>query len=191
MLRQIGNLLFICLLAISILGQVRADSAQEGVVISGECVEKEVLQLRLHNKSRWPIGVRTFSMYVNPWKYRSIKLASGVSVSAMPNDKEIESLFHWVERERSPTNGKRIFEIDAYTFHGGSISWISPADSIMFRINRARLNESGRLFIKFNYDWELRKGDALVFVQSDTEHRVYYQNAVDSANSLPLCSGAT
>lgn len=180
------NMICFCAFVISVHGQANPDPGSVNII--GKCTDKESVQLAILNNSNWPIGVSTYSTYRDPWKYRSLKLSSGVTVSAMPDDKEIRSLYYWVEREVASGNGKTTIEVSAFTSHGGDTSWMAPASSIIFRIPRDELMHDASLFIRINYDWELVTGESNVFNSKAVEHRAYYDGANLSRVPLPPCT---
>lgn len=166
--------------------ETRAYGASTVTLIT-ECVEKGVVQFRLNNDSDWAIGIRTFSTYYNPWKYRLLKLSNGSEAYAMPNDKEISSINYWIERYLKPVNARVIVETTPFTSHGGDTSWIAPKDSIMFRVYSTDLANDGRLNVKFGYEWELQRGNRLD--TDGVEHRVYYRaNSMKHSESLRTCN---
>jgi hypothetical protein len=161
-----------------VLSQLPTTQNGEALTLTTECETPKEFQLRLRNHTDWPVAVETFSFYYNPLKYKTLKLTTGVQVSAMPNDKEITSLFYYVEKEVAPVKGKRIIEVQNFATDSYSISWIAPNDSIMFRVAKRFLPENAELYVNFNYDWELDGKNH--FPIEGNVHRVYYRG--DSAN---------
>lgn len=169
----IGFLFLLWISAPLSLGQTKIKQLGDAITLVTECQSQKEIQLRLHNFTDWPIAVSTFSSYSSMRKSRSLKLSSGTIVSAMPNNKEISSLFYWIEREIKPVDGKRVFEVFGTAGDSYDVSWIAPKDSIMFSVPIDLLPQENQLFVKYNFDWEL--GGNGRFFSGGNEHRVFYR----------------
>lgn len=137
-----------------------------------ECQVSQQYRFRLSNRTRWAISVPTEKIYFssssdNGRRPRTTSLDLGGSVFVLPEDKPIDSILYFVEREisRSPYPIRETVTEGIDSFNH---SWISKESSIFFFVDKKDLSEKSRIFVKFNYEWELNKQG--VFVGGLNEH---------------------
>ena len=170
-----------------VIGQSFSLENGDSVTLTADCIDGGNLQLKLNNHTDWSVGVGTFSTYYGASKYRPLKLPTGVTVYAMPNDKLISSLYYATEIESRISDGRSRLEVRDVSGHGGATSWIPAKDSVIFQVPIADLTEESRIFVKINYDWELVRANS--FNYGKIEHRVYYQynTPTNRKIDLPKC----
>lgn len=183
--KYIASVLFTCVFCITVLSQdgkiqkekgIRVVEDKSTVSIGLDCKDKKKIKLRLYNNTNWAIAVPTFSYYFDPKKLKKVKLNNGTSVFAMPSDKEISSLYYFVEKEVT-LDGKKVLILETYATDSLNVSWIAPNDSIFFSIPIEHLKNEWELYVKFNYEWELPiKG---TFLSNEPQHRLYFRWAKD------------
>jgi hypothetical protein len=154
------------------------------VVLRSECREKNGVRLRLVNDTSWAVSVSTFSMYANPFKYKKYKLSSGPTVFLLPEDEEISSLFYWLQKDAA-IKGKRYIEVITMAADNSAESWIAPGKSVYFRVENEYMDSAYDLYVKVNYEWELKEGSAMI--NSSTEHRIYYPGLENEGVELKPC----
>lgn len=130
----------------------RINPAKPTIYIGVECQNKNTIQLRLHNNTQWAIAVSTFSFYFDPHKIVTIKLSNGQTAFPLPNDKEISSLYYFVEK----ANARQDIKVPQIDYSDSfNQSWIASKESILFSVPREYLQEGLQIYIPFNYEWEL------------------------------------
>lgn len=151
------------------------------IAVVFECREGKKIRLRLYNKTEWAIALQTFSYYVNPdpKKNKVITLRQGGSVFGLPNDREISSLFYFIEKVEV-RKGKKILLTESNAIDSYNSSWIAPNDSIFFLVPAEWVDEQSELYIKFNYEWELSKQS--IFLSNEPQHRLYFRSAQNEEN---------
>lgn len=69
------------------------------IYIDVDCESAKAVRLRLYNNTDWAIAVPTYSFYFNPKNVVAIKLKSGQTVFPLPSDRDISSIYYYVERD--------------------------------------------------------------------------------------------
>lgn len=189
MLRKILALLFLSSVLTPAFSQNSArlksgivNKENPAIYIKVECQYKDSVRLRLYNNTLWAITIPTFSLYVNPKKVITIKLGNGDTAIALPNDRDISSIYYFVEKDGSQDNidVPRLNYSDSF-----NPSWIPSNDSIFFTVSKERLREGLRLYVPFNYEWEVNKQGV---IHNEAEHKVFFRG-IDLLNSdrLAVC----
>lgn len=153
---------------------VKGEDSKPTVYVTVQRTDKEKAWLRLKNNTGWAIAVRTDSLYFD--RRRTTPLASGGEIFTLPEDKEIDSLHYYVEKEPGVSNRVKAPEL-SYP-DSSSISWIAPNTSILFGVPLKQLDPGLILYVPFQYEWELNK--QMIF-NKEPEHRVYFRGVDLSA----------
>jgi hypothetical protein len=120
--------------------------------------------LRLHNNSCWPIQLLTFSMYLPKERKPNEKLIDYIRRGAtLDNNAEISLDYDVQEKD-----GRRLFS----PFDSFSISRIPPGVSVIFSVAREHLSNDRRIFVDFNYIWEVDEHGATR--NNEPDHRLEY-----------------
>jgi hypothetical protein len=148
----------------------KVDDLKPTVYLRVERREKETVWLRVHNNTSWALAVRTFSFYFNR-KNVTYRL-NGHSVFALPSDRDVDSLFYYVEKE--PTASKEVKVPRLSHGDSASISWIPAGGSILFSVPTEQLDPDLMIYVPFQYEWEL--SEQLIF-NNEPDNRVYFRGA--------------
>lgn len=138
------------------------------IYIDVECESAKAVRLRLYNKTDWAIAVPTYSFYFNPKNVVAIKLKSGQTAFPLPSDRDISSIYYYVERDADQ-------KVDVPTLSypdSFNESWMASKSSIRFTVPREHLREGLKIFVSFNYEWELSDQGV---IHSDVQHRVFFR----------------
>jgi hypothetical protein len=164
--------------------RVRRPQSPQQVLLRSECRKGNDIRLKLLNETDWAISVQTFSMYLDPLKRKRYTLFNSSTVFLLPNDKEISSLFYWVDAEKR-IKGETLTKTTAIAADNSSTSWIGPKDSIFFDVPEKYLSGNNRLYIRFNYEWE-QPASGLTVIFSP-EHRIYHPGLVNEGDKIMSC----
>jgi hypothetical protein len=162
---------------------LKAQVAQR-VLLKSECRENNGIRMKLMNETNWAISVPTFSMYVDPVRLERYTLLNGSTIFLLPSDKEISTLFYWVESEKR-VRGERLIKTTAMASDNSSTSWIAPRSSIFFDVPEKYFIGYQHLYVKFNYEWEQpEKGLTVVY---SPEHRAYHPGLANEGITIANC----
>jgi hypothetical protein len=149
----------------------RLDNEKPTIYIKVECQNKATVRLRLYNNTYWAVTIPTFSLYVNPKKVATIKLVNGETAFALPNDRDISSIYYYVEKDGAQENidVPRLNYADSF-----NPSWIPSNDSIFFTVPKDHLREGLKVYVPFNYEWEINKQG---IIHNEPQHKVFFRGA--------------
>ncbi len=147
----------------------RLNKEKPAVYIDVDCQNATTFRLRLYNNTDWPITIPTYSFYFNPKNAVAIKLKNGPTVFPLPSDRDISSVYYYVEKD---TDQKIQVPVLNYP-DSFNQSWIVPRGSIRFTVPKEHLKEGLRIFISFNYEWELSYHGVIL---NDVQHRVFFRS---------------
>lgn len=140
----------------------------QGIYFNVECESAKGVRLRLYNNTEWAIAIPTYSFYFNPKNAVAIKLKSGQTVFPLPTDRDISSIYYYVEKDAD-------LKIEAPTLNypdSFNESWMASKSSIRFTVPKEHLKEGLKVFVSFNYEWELSDQG---IIHSDVQHRVFFR----------------
>lgn len=144
---------------------------KSSIYIKVECQNKDTVRLRLYNNTPWAITVPTFSMYVNPKKVITIKLSNGETAIALPSDRDITSIYYYLEKD----GGQENIDVPQLNYSDSfNPSWIPSNESIFFTVPKERLRDGLQLYVSFNYEWEINKQG---IIHNEAEHKVFFRGA--------------
>lgn len=147
----------------------RFDKEKPTIYIKVECQNRATVRLRLYNNTRWAVAIPTFSQYVNPKKVATIKLINGETALALPNDRDISSIYYYVEKDGAQENidVPKLNYSDSFT-----PSWIPSDDSIFFTVPKEHLKKGLQIYVSFNYEWEINRQG---IIHNEPQHRVFFR----------------
>jgi hypothetical protein len=147
----------------------RLDKEKSTIYIKAECQNKNTVRLRLYNNSPWAITIPTFSLHVNPKKVVTIKLINGATAYALPDDRDISSIYYYVERDgtQENINVPRLDYSDSF-----NPSWVAINDSIFFTVPKEHLREGLQVYVPFNYEWEINRQGV---IHNEPRHKLIFR----------------
>ena len=140
------------------------------VTLEMVCRSKDQSKFVLSNNTKWAIEVRTTSLYADARKYGTFKSDDGSSLLVLNDQQVLSDLFYWVLEERR-IRKQSYFTVISMAGDTGAGSWIAPGRSVYFWVPSKYTGSSDRVFVKFNYAWEI--GGTGVMNPGYVEHRVY------------------
>jgi hypothetical protein len=153
--------------------QPRVEPTKPTIYLSVERKDKDRVWFRINNNTAWAIAVTTISMYFYVDRNRPIHLENGMTVFALPADREISTLHYYLERE--PDSPRRL-KVEKLSYPDvSSTEWIAPKSSILFSAPASQLPPGTLVYVPFQYEWEL-SGQSIF--NHEPEHRVQFR-AVD------------
>lgn len=158
--------------------RVKVENSKPTVYVTVERKGKEKASFRLHNNTNWAISVRTVSFYFS--RRGTTPLVSGGSVFTLPDDKEIDTLHYYVEKE--PMTSGRLKAPELHYPDSSSISWIASKGSILFSVPMKQLEPGLMIYVPFQYEWELNRQQIF---NKEPEHRVYFRGVDLSQMAQP------
>ena len=139
----------------------------------------DAVWLRVHNNSRWAIGIKAGNLYVFPMADGFI-LQDGRAVTAATAGVDID-LQYDVEAERGyerveTAKGIEYQFIDVkalYIKRPGAFSqvWIPAGRSVIFAVKQAYLAKHLRVYLPYKYEWETSEKEVGF---EEPEHRAYF-----------------
>lgn len=147
----------------------RPNTEKPTIYIKAECQNKATVRLRLYNNSRWAVTIPTFSVYVNPKKIVTIKLANGATALALPGDRDISTIHYYVEKDGTQENINVPRRDYSDSFNP---SWVAINDSIFFTVPKEHLREGLQVYVPFNYEWEINRQGV---ISNEPRHKVFFR----------------
>jgi hypothetical protein len=139
----------------------------------------EAVWLRVHNNSRWAIGIKAGNLYVFPMAdgftlqdRRTVTAANdGVDID-LQYDVEAERGYERVETEKG-TEYQFIDVKPPYIERLGAFSqvWIPPGRSVIFAVKRQYLAKHLMVYLPYKYEWETSQKEVGF---EEPEHRAYF-----------------
>jgi hypothetical protein len=147
----------------------RIKDGKPTVYLKAECRNKDTVRLRFYNNTGWAVAVRTFSLYVNPKKVATVKLINGETAFVLPNDRDISSIYYYVEKDGVQEN----IDVPKLNYSDSfNPSWIATNDSIFFTVPKAHLRDGLQVYVHFNYEWEINKQG---IIHNEPLHKVIFR----------------
>jgi hypothetical protein len=155
----------------------RVDFRKPTVYLSYACQDEKKIYLRMHNNTIWHISISAEKLYFLTKK--PIILGNGNKGYAIPNDEDVP-IHYYIEKDELENIKKvKIPEKEPYYQNGGGR--IVSQDSILFSVPDEHLRKGLKVYVEFNYDWELTESG---FMRNEPKHRVYFRGGdIESANT--------
>jgi hypothetical protein len=183
---KILTLIFISLLTFQIFSQTgndeqklsgRVNANKPTISLEYVCQDEKTIRLRMYNNTIWHISISAEKLYF-PTK-KPIIIGNGNKGYAIPNDEEVP-IHYYIEKDELENIKKiKIPEKKPYYQNGGGR--IVSQDSILFSVPIEHLRKGLKIYVEFNYEWELTESG---FMRNEPEHRVYFRGGdIGSANT--------
>jgi hypothetical protein len=141
------------------------------------CQDEKKIYLRMHNNTMWHISISAEKSYFLTNK--PIILGNGNKWYAIPNDEEVP-IHYYIEKDELE-NIKKIKTPEKEPYYQNGGGRIVSQDSILFSVPIEHLRKGLKIYVEFNYEWELTESG---FRRNEPKHRVYFRGGdIGSANT--------
>ena len=155
----------------------RINADKPTVYLSHVCQDEKNIYLRMHNNTIWHISISAEKSYFRTSK--PIILGNGNKWFAFPNDVDVP-IHYFIEKDELE-NIKKIKIPEKEPYYGNGGGRIVSQDSILFSVPIEHLRKGLKIYVEFNYEWELTESG---FRRNEPRHRVYFRGGdIGSANT--------